>query len=1615
MLASIGDGDTDNYTKAAAGGQVNGGSTSGDSESDSFTNTEKGQYTGGAAGYSLSASFSYHEQGNASAYADEQGNTSGNVGGMASGGGYGDESGETSNYTLDENGTNTAESGSSTISGTTSYHDSASASETFNDSGSYGGQGAGPPGPLESMAPANSPSVHTYNGNYSDYETDDSGEETHESGTYLTNVSGTTDGGSISTQESASSSYTSSGNDGENWTTTSSSNDGWQNSGDDSATGTTSGTYSDTPTTNNDGGNYWDSETAHTTANGTTTASTNFSTAPVSSSSSLDDDSSATTTYYYQDSGTYTSSNGVESVAGNYQATTLTSETDNSQSTNGSGISLSSSTPGLGTTTSVNADSYSETDYSSATSSYSESATYSSGTSGSTSGTFNTSSSETATYNFTDNGTNGFSQSGPSPAGPASLGAVDNSSIDGNGWENGTYIDQGSFNAPYGNSGSRSTSYSQTGSSYDFTDGTGWGPYTNAGQSGAYKNTSVEAVSDNGWETGWHTESGTAPSAASASFSDSTSASAFTTQNDGGNYGGPWGNPSTGTYSSYAIEQDTGSGFTNGSRTSGLSGTSASGTFGDDDLTLAEGGGSQSYSPAYTNLNLAFVPGSAFGPDTLDGDWTDHASTSFHDNGTFNSANSGGESRTAGFSTTTRGDSTSDQTDSGAFYYYGAGGPYSVSDRETNVSSATTSGTYTSAIGAYNTSANLTADSLSTSKGGEERSAGNTAANSYSDSASADEQSVNHEGGTYTTANSVTQTANIGFTQSTTGRGQGEVEQTSSAALAAGTTTEISDTSNASTSSYSASGERVVTAAVPTDTGSYKSYKYGTNQGTDDLTQPYVSDNGTLATNSTGNLTSEYYETGTYTNVQGAQTALAANFSSHSTQALTESDTGIATAPSDPGTNWTSTFNATSNTSDWRDGSRSISLNTNSTTENFITETKTSTTRTFNESSDLWSPPAQGVVWNDTGGGSDFFGLKHIVQPENPHGDQDHQGPSAPTFNSSSSTARISETNTANSTVTGTTTSGSGAPSTSSKFNTINTANDFAYLEAASPAGFDVGQANAAGQVMTGSAQFNETDTSNGTNTYGVVNDNYNNVSSETASYSYFITSDTTATATDPLYQSSDWRWTSNSLTSTGSYTTSNIPAGQPGFIPPSPSNPGGWPKFNQTHKENVSMSQTVSLIDSSGPDYALNYSGTAFYSTTSNRTVAFDASQNLNTDSGSYNTVGFKGEWSTLDGTGTFGDAGYGVSWKFHDYLGTPIAPVYKSLQDSGTYPNGGNATEGTGTNNGWTETATTWFNSLGLSLTTTSTSSYSGGGSGSTAVPDDAGDDEGLDTGDSPPPGTYEDQDIVPYTVRTEPYTVTSNDVGGSAWDGYLWNVAHTAKGYFIDGPWALLKGGAIMVWNNITDPIGTAIGQWQFGMQAVQHPLDTLNALKTEFWDKRVGTLEGQGAIAFDIASAIVGFADAAVSIGSKAGILGRGARIAGEAGELASAGRFLAGHNEYVIVDAAKAASTKQELLAFFTKNSPNPKIRWIENLVVDGVKKDAVLNTETGEILMEAALKQPKWEHLVEGYLMEELQHFKQVFDRGLLGQVLPDALQAELESEVVGLILDSGFRIFLGS
>lgn len=81
-------------------------------------------------------------------------------------------------------------------------------------------------------------------------------------------------------------------------------------------------------------------------------------------------------------------------------------------------------------------------------------------------------------------------------------------------------------------------------------------------------------------------------------------------------------------------------------------------------------------------------------------------------------------------------------------------------------------------------------------------------------------------------------------------------------------------------------------------------------------------------------------------------------------------------------------------------------------------------------------------------------------------------------------------------------------------------------------------------------------------------------------------------------------------------------------------------------------------------------------------------------------------------------------------------------------------------------------------------------------------------------------------------------------------------------------------------------------------------------------------------------------------------------------------------------------------------------------MVPWLSANAALNTKSGEIKISRDLVE-RYPHLKAGTYAEELFHFEQVYKRGWFRRALTPEEQNILETEVVKLMLDAGFEIFI--
>jgi hypothetical protein len=259
---------------------------------------------------------------------------------------------------------------------------------------------------------------------------------------------------------------------------------------------------------------------------------------------------------------------------------------------------------------------------------------------------------------------------------------------------------------------------------------------------------------------------------------------------------------------------------------------------------------------------------------------------------------------------------------------------------------------------------------------------------------------------------------------------------------------------------------------------------------------------------------------------------------------------------------------------------------------------------------------------------------------------QGASAPALPGFSTASSTATASYNVSDGVTTSGTSTAGTGlSTSTTSTVTETDSINQSAFLQAASPGGFSPRQSNVGGEFFTGSVTYGEVDQDNGPNRFGTASLTYDDRSSETDSYSYLATTDTTPASSDPVYQYSESRSLTSSTTDTGNYVMN-----PPGVSSqPTADNPdGAYASLNDTRRDNASLTASVSEhVVAGGPSASevRDYQASRNSSLSSNRTVTVVGATGTDTASGSYTRTGYKEElsqWSGQAGTGG-GSRGFG------------------------------------------------------------------------------------------------------------------------------------------------------------------------------------------------------------------------------------------------------------------------------------------------------------------------------------------------------------------------------------
>ena len=484
-------------------------------------------------------------------------------------------------------------------------------------------------------------------------------------------------------------------------------------------------------------------------------------------------------------------------------------------------------------------------------------------------------------------------------------------------------------------------------------------------------------------------------------------------------------------------------------------------------------------------------------------------------------------------------------------------------------------------------------------------------------------------------------------------------------------------------------------------------------------------------------------DSGSYTNTGGGQTARSSNFYAHSLLNVTDGGMDLGPEPGDPGTNLTLTLTKGVTEEDWRDGTSGFASANSSYSTNFTQHKTIWTELTFSEQSDQWNPtvPDQvgAGVWGDWNNIPNYFKPEHIVQAINPHG-APGSPPPEPATSPASSTASANYSSSDQTTFSGMNSwdSRAGASSSSTFIETDNI-DQYAVRQAASPAGFNPSQPNAAGAFFSGTATYHETDDEEGWNRFGTAHLTYDDTSKESDSYSFFTATDTTPASGQPVYQHSDSRSMTSTTTDTGSYQTNPLGV----IAPPTFDNPAGRYAYLNDHRtDNVSVTASVSQLEvasATSGSWARSYTGTASSSFTSDHTVlavgGVGGLPGSDVQLGSYSLVANKGELSVIGGGGSMGSGGFGTSWTFLDYW-----KLGKSVADSGSYAGGGTQTVTTYSALGWRETDTVWGMDIGRPWSYTMTISSNSSGGGTTS---------GADGGS--PPITVSPPDPPPYTLDT------------------------------------------------------------------------------------------------------------------------------------------------------------------------------------------------------------------------------------------------------------------------
>ncbi|HET6879037.1 MAG TPA: hypothetical protein VFI31_02710 [Pirellulales bacterium] len=1270
--------ESDQFGESVADGQISGGVTESITTSDSFDDTESGNWNITPNSYSLTdGTFDDHASDSESDQIAETGSESENMNGIASNDSFTFKETDNASDTSEEDGTDSDQGTNFTANGSFDDTENAGDQIDYSDSGSYSGtvqgsgQGSGTTG--GSTGGSAPPTTETVSGSFSDgdHETDSANES--DNGTFSDNNNQISDNGEEQDSAQTNDNYQSSGSDSES-DANGSYADYYSDTGNDTGTLDNNDTFSDSPTSDTVDGTAIltinDNDNGTSGDNGTSTSPTSN----ITFNDSLIEDAtdSAGVTDNYDD----TSDPATGSFDDQNQGTAFAN--DGEDQTVSWGVQ--------GTISGSNAYTFNEGGGGTgkATDNVNE--------------TFDDIGSDTAGEADTDNGTfsdgdnsktNAFYNDQGSTTSP---GMIVNYTDSDKQQETDTVDDNGTFSDGAGTH--------DVGDNFDDTDhiednqkSTADGTYNQAGVSGAFSVKATDDKTDDGTDEGNSEDDvagGVETNSGTDNFKEDDKDHSTFNEKDSGQFTGG----ATGTYMDTQSTDDTTTQDDGGTTITTANAATTTGTYDDEihDITNDTSKATETQGPITTtgsHTDFSDVD------DKNDGDFTDKPAGDTVD-GSFDDKE------------------TDLTTDGGSQTISVPGDTSSQNGYDATLSIDSSDGSETGAAGSPSDSGEGKDDTLEVDGGGASRQI--TAPNSsQSQSSSGQDVDRGHADGDFTNNGGAIVSEDLNYSDHDKSKYQSRLSRSTSGANALGGTSSWSETSTYNDKSkVDDSGERVMRDVagspdpVTTDDGTAKDIDHGTSSYTTQttITSPGGSVGWTIANGDTSDdLTSDNYD------VTGASRTDDESFSNEDRPTAEYHYHGNYAAPGDPGTNWSSTEDDVTKGDDTDKGTvdESNGKVTNE-TDNFTDVTNSTSDTNYNAASDGGANSGVGAVAVTTVpvlimqyiGPWDAYTGPFSASWSGPG----LSGDAARTFSATASSTNDDKETDRDS---GTTTDVNGTINTSETFSKKNTDNYSDNTSQSGTATYGNGQQQ---WKSTASDKGTETDTSGGKIKAGVTTDTYNNSGEEldTADYSSSWYAGSGSNGRGGL-STDDLQATSTS-SETGGYTTA-----APGtVVQVTADNPDGYAITTQTITEDqVITEDRIQQMWATGGDASSSVSGAGIYKGVgkvtfdSSSTVSVNAAAGSDVQSGVFSASYLVAQGAKYGETGSFTSDYAKANWT-HGYQ--QVQTISRGV--IGEY--GGGALVGSATTDAATRTTTltvstrtpgsnTWYTTSGTSTTGYST----------------------------------------------------------------------------------------------------------------------------------------------------------------------------------------------------------------------------------------------------------------------------------------------------------------------